>query len=52
VARGAETRVLDRLSTPLEIQTFFDALRTQERAGLSNPPRFVEEAIERTVIDR
>lgn len=60
LARGAEGRVLDRLSTPLEIQKFFDGLRTGDRAGLSNPSHFVEKAIdaahesaiEGTVIDQ
>lgn len=46
LARGSETRVLDRLATPLEIQKFFDALRTQDRAGLKNPHRYVEDAID------
>ena len=46
LARGSETRVLDRLATPLEIQKFFDAMRTQDRAGLRNPHRYVEDAID------
>ncbi|GAA0586721.1 hypothetical protein [Rhizomicrobium electricum] len=60
IARMAEHRVLDALATPLEIQKFFDALRTQERDGLKNPAQFVadaisrahENSIERTVIEQ
>jgi len=47
LARGSERQVLDNLATPLEIQKFFDALRTQDREGLKNPPGFVGTAIDR-----
>lgn len=47
LARGSERQVLDKLATPLEIQKFFDAMRTQDRDGLKNPPGFVAEAIDR-----
>jgi hypothetical protein len=47
LARGSERQVLDNLATPLEIQKFFDALRTQDREGLKNPPGFVGAAIDR-----
>ncbi|WP_429227312.1 hypothetical protein [Inquilinus ginsengisoli] len=47
LARGSRNKVLDELATPLEIQKFFDALRTQDRAGLINPPVYVAEAIKR-----
>ncbi len=57
LAQGAERQVLEQLETPLEIQKFFDALRTLDREGLKNPPGFIndaigqahEQAIERTV---
>lgn len=60
IARMARKEVLDQLDTPLEIQKFFDALRTLDRAGLQNPPRFISDAIdkahqnsiERTVIEQ
>ncbi|MGA1859864.1 hypothetical protein VH569_28090 [Azospirillum sp. 11R-A] len=60
LARGSERTVLGELATPLEIQKFFDAMRVQDRKGLSNPPGFVREAIagahqnsiERTVIEQ
>lgn len=60
LARGAERKVLDKLATPYEIQKFFDAMRTQDREGLKNPPGFVAGAIdaahvnsiEQTVIDQ
>ncbi len=60
LARGAEDTVLGELATPLEIQKFFDAMRTQDREGLKNPPGFVRAAIagahqnsiEQTVIDQ
>ncbi|MDH2345481.1 hypothetical protein [Bradyrhizobium sp. SSUT77] len=47
LARSSERQVLDNLATPLEIQKFFDALRTQDREGLKNPPGFVGAAIDR-----
>ena len=37
--------VLSKLGTPLEIQKFFDALRTIDRERLANPSGFVFEAI-------
>lgn len=60
LARGSERTVLDDLATPLEIQKFFDAMRVQDRKGLSNPQKFVKDAIasahqnsiERTVIEQ
>ncbi len=45
LARGAERTVLSELATPLEIQKFFDAMRVQDRKGLGNPPRYVQDAI-------
>ncbi len=47
LARASERQVLDKLATPLEIQKFFDAIRTQDRDGLKNPPAFVAMAIDR-----
>ncbi len=47
LARNSERQVLDKLATPLEIQKFFDAMRTEDRDGLQNPPRFVAAAIDR-----
>lgn len=60
LARGSERQVLDRLATPLEIQKFFDAMRTLERDELKNPPGFVtaaidhahQNSIEQTVIEQ
>lgn len=60
LARGSQRQVLDNLATPLEIQKFFDAMRTQDRDGLKNPPGFVSDAInsahqnsiEQTVIEQ
>ena len=60
LARGSERNVLDKLAMPYEIQKFFDAMRTQDREGLKNPPGFVAGAInaahvnsiEQTVIDQ
>jgi hypothetical protein len=60
LACGSESQVLDKLATPLEIQKFFDALRTQDRDGLKNPPSFVaaaidcahQNSIEQTVIEQ
>ncbi|WP_448192841.1 nSTAND3 domain-containing NTPase [Azospirillum sp. sgz301742] len=60
LARGAERKVLDELATPLELQKFFDALRTLDRAGLKNPLGFIanairsahQNAIENTVVDQ
>jgi hypothetical protein len=37
--------VLSELATPLEIQKFFDALRTLDRVGLKNAPGFIRSAI-------
>lgn len=60
LARTSENLVLERLATPLEIQKFFDAMRTQDRDGLKNPPGFVtaaidhahQNSIEQTVIEQ
>ena len=60
VAAPAMDKVLSKLGTPLEIQKFFDALRTIDRERLASPSRFVYEAIrqahhdsiERTVIEQ
>ena len=60
VAATAMAEVLSKLGTPLEIQKFFDALRTIDRERLANPSGFVFEAIrqahhdsiERTVIEQ
>ena len=60
VAAPAMGEVLSKLGTPLEIQKFFDALRTIDRERLANPSGFVFEAIrqahhdsiERTVIEQ
>ncbi|MEF3698227.1 hypothetical protein [Desulfolutivibrio sp.] len=60
LARGSELQVLDKLATPLEIQKFFDAMRTQERGGLKDPQAFVaaaidhshQDSIEQTVIEQ
>jgi hypothetical protein len=46
-ASKAQATVLKELSTPLEIQKFFDALPTLDREGLRNPEHFVSEAIGR-----
>lgn len=59
-ATRAELTVLKELSTPLEIQKFFDALPTLDREGLRNPKHFVNDAIgrahqnsiEQTVVDQ
>ena len=45
VAATAMAEVLSKLGTPLEIQKFFDALRTIDRERLANPSGFVFEAI-------
>ncbi|WP_439572478.1 hypothetical protein [Phreatobacter sp.] len=47
VAAQAEPKVLAELSTPLEIQKYFDALPAIDREKLLNPPGFVAEAIDR-----
>ena len=60
VAAPAMAEVLSKLGTPLEIQKFFDALRTIDRERLASPSGFVYEAIrqahhdsiERTVIEQ
>ena len=60
LARASERQVLDQLATPLEIQKFFDAMRTEDRSGLKNPAGFVaaaidrahQNSIERTVIEQ
>jgi hypothetical protein len=46
-ASKAQATVLKELSTPLEIQKFFDALPALDREGLRNPEHFVSEAIGR-----
>lgn len=59
-ATRAGLMVLKELSTPLEIQKFFDALPTLDRDGLRNPEHFVNDAIgrahqnsiEQTVVDQ
>ena len=48
LAQRAESTVLDALATPLEIQKFFDALRTLDRAESKRPEGFVAEAISRS----
>lgn len=60
LAASSEPEVLEKLATPLEIQKFFDALRTLDREGLQNPSLFVsdaiarahQDAIEQTTIDQ
>lgn len=60
VATQAESEVLSKLATPLEIQKFFDALPDIDRQTLKNPAGFISEAInrahqssiERTVVDQ
>jgi hypothetical protein len=47
LARDSERQVLDTLATPLEIQKFFDAMRTQGLDGLKKPSCFVTAAIDR-----
>ena len=45
LARNAEEVALEKLETPLEIQKFFDALRTANRNKVGNRQRFVNDAI-------
>lgn len=60
LARASENKVLDELATPLEIQKFFDAMRTQDRHHLKNTSVYVtlavssahQDAIEQTVVDQ
>ena len=60
VATQAESEVLSKLATPLEIQKLFDALPDIDRQTLKNPAGFISEAIdrahqssiERTVVDQ
>lgn len=60
LAEQSERTVLGQLQSPLEIQKFFDALRTLDREGLKNPPGFIadaiaqahQEAIEGTVLNQ
>lgn len=60
ITKQSEKLVLDELATPLEIQKFFDALPTLDRKGLTNPGKFIRDAIrqahqtsiERTVIEQ
>jgi hypothetical protein len=47
LTRTFETEVLDKLATPLEIQKFFDAMRTQDPQDASNDFLIVREAIRR-----
>ena len=59
-AKSAEAQVLKELSTPLEIQKFFDALPTLDRKDLRNPEHFIttaigrahQNSIEQTVVDQ
>jgi hypothetical protein len=47
LATNSEARVLEELSTPLEIRKFFDALPTLDRELLqTNPARLVQEGID------
>lgn len=61
LAKASQAKVLDALESPLEIQKFFDALRTNDRARAhENPDGFVaaaidqahQNSIEQTVIDQ
>lgn len=60
LAKSAEKHVLDELASPLEIEKFFDALRTSGRPDRHNPSSFItaavdrahEEAIEFTVVQQ
>lgn len=60
LASGAQKRVLDELASPLEIEKFFDALRTSGRPASKNPQGFIraamarahEESIEQTVVEQ
>ncbi|KQR36027.1 hypothetical protein ASF91_20730 [Rhizobium sp. Leaf155] len=47
LAKGTEKQVLDQLASPLEIEKFFDALRTSGRPDLRNPSAFINAAIDR-----
>lgn len=60
LATSAENQVLDKLATPLEIEKFFDALRTMKRSNRSLDRNFIpdaiakahEQSIEQTVIQQ
>lgn len=45
LAKDAESEVLDDLATPLEIEKFFDALRTMERPQHNQERGFIKDAI-------
>lgn len=47
LASSAEKRVLDKLASPLEIEKFFDALRTSGRPDPKNPQGFIRAAMDR-----
>jgi hypothetical protein len=47
LASGAEKQVLDELASPLEIEKFFDALRTSGRPDPKNPQGFIKAAMDR-----
>lgn len=47
LASGAERQVLDELASPLEIEKFFDALRTSGRPDPKNPQGFIKAAMDR-----
>jgi hypothetical protein len=47
IATEAESDVLSKLATPLEIQKFFDALPNIDQKTLKNPAAFISEAIDR-----
>jgi hypothetical protein len=47
LASGAEKQVLDELASPLEIEKYFDALRTSGRPDPKNPQGFIKAAVER-----
>jgi len=60
LASGAEKQVLDELASPLEIEKYFDALRTSGRPDPRNTESFIkaaiarahEESIELTVVEQ
>ncbi|WP_339709834.1 hypothetical protein [uncultured Sphingosinicella sp.] len=47
LASGAEKQVLDELASPLEIEKFFDSLRTSGRPDPKNPLGFIRAAMDR-----
>lgn len=47
LASDAEKQVLDGLASPLEIEKYFDALRTSGRPDPKNPQGFIKAAMER-----